>query len=126
MVGPIEQALHVANTVRQLHERYPGSTVHIIDKGAEVIAEVEPGKAVAVISLSRPHVHLKTAEHYKILRGELRVRVGAVFWRLQEGEELDINPGMVHSACAVGEAAWVEVTSKPCWSQDDHILIYSD
>ena len=86
------------------------------------IAEIEPGKAVAVIERSEPHFHLFTRETYKVLRGTLFLASGGVGRVLGRGESFTIECGNIHHANA-REVAWVEVVSVPPWSPDDHFLV---
>jgi hypothetical protein len=113
-----------------LEKRYPGA--NIVDNGQEMIAEVEPGLAIAVITRSIPHFHLKTTETYRIIEGALAVIVAGRVHLLEgpEGEAgmamtaLDIYPRVVHHAVSVtGIESVVEVRSNPPWSPDDHFEV---
>ena len=108
-----------------LRAEYPGKPVIIIPQ-REVIVELEPGLAIAVIQQSQSHFHLETREHYRLIKGKgVLVVAGEAkpFWK--KNEWIEIIPRQVHSAVstAMGEPAWFEVRSDPPWTGADHIRV---
>jgi mannose-6-phosphate isomerase-like protein (cupin superfamily) len=91
----------------ELIEAYPGCRVKIAEDNREMVAEIRPEFAVAVIERSLPHFHLKTREVYRVLRGGLCVARAGQGHVLQKGETIAIEPGQIHSARAVGEPVYV-------------------
>jgi mannose-6-phosphate isomerase-like protein (cupin superfamily) len=108
---------------RELRHAYPGAHIVITPDGGELIAEIRPGFAVAVIERSRQHFHRKTAETYRGLKGVLHVVIGCKGHVLQAGESVAIEPGTVHFSQAPAEPAWIEVFSKPAWTGADHLIV---
>ncbi|MBX9772413.1 MAG: hypothetical protein K2X29_13645, partial [Candidatus Obscuribacterales bacterium] len=78
-VPPIKRKLDVAAVVKELEVLYPGKNIILSppDKPTEIICEIERSngysKIVAVTEISEPHYHLISTEHYKVLRGRLKV-----------------------------------------------------
>jgi mannose-6-phosphate isomerase-like protein (cupin superfamily) len=107
----------------ELIAAYPGCSVKITEDNREMVAEIRPEFAVAVIVRSLPHFHLKTREVYRVLRGTLCVARAGQGHVLQKGESIAIEPGQIHSARAVGEPVWIEVESDPPWSATDHLVL---
>jgi mannose-6-phosphate isomerase-like protein (cupin superfamily) len=107
----------------ELMEAYPGCSVKVAEDEREMVAEIRPEFAVAVIERSLPHFHLKTREVYRVLRGALCVARAGQGHVLQKGDAIAIEPGQIHSARAVGEPAWIEVESEPPWSATDHFVL---
>src|SRR5437762_14105988 len=105
---------------QELSREYPGAHIVVTDDYAEVIAEIAPGRAVAVIERSLPHFHRKMTEIYRGLKGTLYVAQGGRGYVLAPGESLTIEPGNVHFARSAREPAWVEVLSNPAWTPEDH------
>jgi mannose-6-phosphate isomerase-like protein (cupin superfamily) len=102
---------------------YPGAHIVVTDDRAEIIAEIAPGRAVAVIERSLPHFHRKMKEVYRVLRGTLYVACGGRGHVLGPGESLTIEPGNVHFARGANGTAWIEVLSEPPWTPDDHLIL---
>ena len=107
----------------ELLREYPGSQVKVTDDRAEMIAEISPGRAVAVIERSLPHFHRRMTEIYKVLRGTLYVACGGSGHVLGVGDALTIEPGQIHHARGAGAPAWIEVLSQPAWTADDHLIL---
>lgn len=105
-----------------LHE-YPGAHIKIADDKAEMVAEIDGFRAIAVIERSQPHFHSKTKEVYKVLRGTLHVACGGRGYALNPGESVTIEPGNIHFARGVGAPAWLEVFCDPAWTIEDHLLL---
>ncbi|MBX9772109.1 MAG: hypothetical protein K2X29_12100 [Candidatus Obscuribacterales bacterium] len=122
--------------IQELEKTYPGCKIICLpeDNPREIICELGPieggSRAIAVISASDLHYHLRTIEKYRVLKGELLVetdsrdKAGSIILtprRLAEGESLTIYPGTIH--CATGNEVWVEVDAFPAWTPDDHRLV---
>ncbi len=115
--------------LKQLRKKYPGKEVFDLDgRGLHFVCEVEPTKdhpeydrAVEVILSSKPHKHLKMTQHYTILSGSLELYLDGEKVTLNSGDVYTINPGIVHWAKSDGEC-WLEIYSRPGWTQEDHIL----
>lgn len=121
--------MKVGKVLDELQERYPGKKIipSSSDNPTEIICEVEPARehpeyslAVAVIDRTSPHVHKKSRETYRVVKGELDLFVEGEKKRLTKGEELVIQPGQIH--WAEGDETWIECYSQPGWVLDDHIL----
>jgi mannose-6-phosphate isomerase-like protein (cupin superfamily) len=120
--------MNVEAVVEELKKIYPGKKIienkNREGKITEIICEIEPGKdksiAIAVVDKSVPHYHKTITEKYEIIRGQLIVNKAGKDYFLQNGDEMTIHPGEVHSA--QGQGAWVRVTSTPGWSILDHII----
>src|SRR5690349_11957113 len=95
--------LNVETTRAELLKAYPGCRVKVADDKHEMVAEVSPEFAIAVVERSLPHFHLKTREVYRLLRGCLSVASQDRGHVLQKGDTIVIEPGQIHSARAVGE-----------------------
>lgn len=115
--------------VAELESLYPGKNILQLpsDNPREIVCETDPttdhsdkSVAIAVIDISAPHVHQKSTEVYRVLRGEVNLYVGKDRVILKEGDSFKIEPGNIHWASADG--AWVEATSTPGWTPEDHIL----
>ncbi len=107
----------------ELMRTYPGCRVVVPEGKGEVIGEIAPGRAVAVIERSQSHFHTTMRERYRAIRGTLYVVCGGRGHVLREGKDMWIEAGDVHFARAAGEAAWIEVESEPPWSPDDHHVL---
>ena len=114
----------------KLRMRYPGKTIIKNNEKdpTEILCEVEPTSkhpdhslAVSVIDKSLPHVHEKSTEIYKVVRGKLELNVDGKIIKLIEGEKHTISPGQTH--WAEGNETWVECSSKPGWTPEDHVLV---
>ena len=83
----------------ELHNRYTGQSLRFLrttaDTGGELV-EVEttyrPGSAKPV-----EHFHPRQAEHFEVLEGTVRARVGGQERTLGLGDELDVAPGTRHA-----------------------------
>jgi len=113
----------VSLITRQLREEYPGANINVSPDRAELVAEIEPGRAVAVIERSQPHFHRKMTEVYRGLKGTLHVACGGRGYVIGPGDSLTIEPGNVHFARAADQPAWIEVQSTPHWTPEDHLIL---
>jgi mannose-6-phosphate isomerase-like protein (cupin superfamily) len=105
-----------------LHE-YPGANIKVTEDRAEIVAEIEPKRAMAVIEKSLPHFHARTTEVYRVLRGALYVACGGRGHVLSPGQSLTIAPGDIHFARGAGGPAWIEVLSEPACTPEDHLVL---
>lgn len=115
--------MDIDKTLAELLKAYPGSRVKVADDQREMVAEIRPEFAVAVIERSLPHFHLKTREVYRVLRGALCVACAGKGYGLQKGETIAIVPGQIHFARAFGEPVWKDMESEPLWTADDHFVL---
>ncbi len=115
---------------QKLQEKYPGKKILQLppENPTEIICEIEPtidhpkfSKAIAVIDKSATHLHRKSIETYKIIKGELTLFLNGQKKILNEGEECEIKPYIIHSA--EGNETWVEVRSTPGWNSQDHRIL---
>ena len=122
--------MNVEYWAQWLKKRYP--TANIVQPSVgELVAEVEPGFAVAVIEQSKPHFHMKTMEEYRIISGRLAVVVAGAVTLIAKDENLrfqlkyiEIPSRNVHFAMTIGEGpAVVEVISHPAWTKEDHFEV---
>ena len=113
----------VSRIREELLRMFPGARVKVAPDRAEMVAEIEPGRAVAVIERSVPHFHKRMTEVYRGLRGTLYVACGGRGHVLEAGDALTIEPGNVHFARSAGEPAWIEVLSEPDWTPEDHLIL---
>ena len=113
----------IARIRDELLREYPGAQIKVAPDRAEMVAEIEPKRAVAVIERSQPHFHRKMTEVYRVLRGTLYVACGGEGYVLGPGDSLKIAPGKVHYARGADGVAWLEVISDPPWSPDDHLVL---
>ena len=113
----------VSRISAELLQLYPGANIKVTPDRAEMVAEIEPGRAVAVIERSLPHFHRKMTEVYRGLRGTLYVACGGRGYVLGPGDALTIEPGNVHFARGAGAPAWIEVLSEPDWTPEDHLIL---
>lgn len=113
-----------------LRTRYPGKDAFDVDGSANhFAAEIEPAedhpeydRAIEVVIKSKPHLHHKMKQRFKILSGKLRLHIGENVITLSEGETYDIPTEIAHWAEGEGET-WVEVYSEPGWTAEDHIPV---
>lgn len=122
--------MNVKRVIAQLKQKYPGKVI-IENKNkqgvtTEIICEIEPTSdhpeysvAIAVIDSSTLHYHKKITETYKVLKGTLAVFKINEEIKLEEGDDLIIKPGEIHSN--LGDETWIECTSSPGWEVDDYI-----
>lgn len=114
----------------QLKKKYPKAKAFDLDgRGMHFVCEIEPtsehseyDRAVEVILSSKPHKHLKTIQYYTILSGTLELHVNEKVIFLQVGETYTISSNIVHWAVSKDEC-WVEIYSRPGWTEEDHILV---
>lgn len=125
-----ESAMNYQYEGDRLRHVYPGRVIveNTADGASELICELEPthqhpeySVAIAVIERSLPHVHTVATETYEVLEGTLDLVIDGVHQVLAQGDRVVISPGSVHYA--TGDAAWVQVTSRPGWTASDHILV---
>jgi mannose-6-phosphate isomerase-like protein (cupin superfamily) len=122
-----QRAIRIIN---QLKKKYPGAEAFDLDgRGKHFVCEVEPTKdhseydrAIEVIISSKPHKHLKMTQHYTVLSGILKLRVGGEIVNLKARDEYTIKPGNIHWATSEDEC-WLEIYSKPGWTKEDHIPV---
>jgi mannose-6-phosphate isomerase-like protein (cupin superfamily) len=107
----------------ELARDYPGAHIKVTKDSAEIVAEIDPKRAVAVIERSLPHFHRNTTEVYHVLRGTLYVGYGGRGYVLGPGESLTIEPGNIHFARGAAGPTWVEVLSNPAWTEEDHLIL---
>jgi mannose-6-phosphate isomerase-like protein (cupin superfamily) len=107
----------------ELLREYPGAAIKVAPDRAEIVAEIEPKRAVAVIERSQPHFHREMTEVYRILRGTLYVACGGEGHVLTRGQSLTIEPRKVHHARSADGFAWLEVLSEPAWTSEDHHVL---
>ena len=115
--------MNVEKVVSELKKKYPGKTI-ILDppqNPTEIICEIEPGLAIAIIDESKPHYHKKAAEFYEVLSGNLTINIDKRKHKLKKGDRIIIRPGEIHSV--KGNGTWVSCLSKPGWKPEDHILV---
>src|SRR5437773_6534298 len=112
----------IRKTRKKLLQDYPGAHIKVTKDRAEMVAEIDPKLAVAVIERSLPHFHRKTIETYRVLRGTLYVACGGHGHVLGPGESLIVESGNVHFARGASGPAWVEVLSEPAWTVEDHLI----
>lgn len=121
--------MNVGNVVAELKEKYPDKAIFKNDEEntTEILCEVEPSSehpgysnAVAIVDKSIPHIHYKTTETYKIIKGKLILHIGEKEVELNEGDEYVIEPNKLH--WAEGNETWVECYSEPGWTFEDHVI----
>jgi len=121
--------MNVRKVTEELKRKYPGNGIIMNDKDnpTEILCEVDPSSdhpdyslAVAVIDKSQPHAHKRSKETYKVIRGNLVLCIDGKKYKLNEDEEMIIEPGKTH--WAEGNETWVECYSEPGWTFEDHIL----
>ena len=107
----------------ELLRNYPGAKIIVAPDRAEIVAEVAPKRAVAVIERSPPHFHRRTTEVYNVLRGTLYVACGGEGYLLGTGDSVTIQPGKIHYARGASSPCWVEVLSEPAWTVEDYLVL---
>lgn len=123
--------MNVIKIRQEFEQNYPGKFIvenKIEEVVTEIVCETEPtsehpeySKAIAVIDKSRLHYHKKLTETYKILKGTLILHINDSVVELKEGDVYAIQPNTIH--WAEGNETWLEVSSTPGWTIDDHIII---
>ncbi|MBN1162406.1 NUDIX domain-containing protein [Patescibacteria group bacterium] len=120
--------MNIEKVIKELNQKYPGKAVFKNDEKetTEILCEIEPCKehseysnAIAVIDKSIPHIHYKTTETYKVIKGILTLHVGNEVLTLKEGDSYVIKPNNVH--WAEGDETWIECYSEPGWTLEDQI-----
>jgi len=114
--------MDIARIIKELSQKYPGRKIIKNNKEntTEIICEIEPGFAIAVIDKSEPHFHKKTTEVYEVIKGEISIYKDKRGYKLKKGRKLTIKPKEIHYA--IGNETWVKVYSEPAWTPKDHIL----
>jgi len=117
------KSMNKKEVIKELSGEYPGKKIIEIpeDNPREIICEISPGVAIAVIDKSEPHYHKEMTETYEILRGDLDVYKDNIKSSLSIGDKITIEPGVIHYA--IGDETWVEVTANPPWSSEDHFFV---
>lgn len=115
--------MHINKIVDELNQKYPGKKI-IVENGqdfSEIIVEIKPGLALAVVGKSKPHHHKVSTEIYEVMKGELVLYIDGKKSVLKPGEKMTIMPNQIHSA--QGDEAWFWTHSTPKWTPGDHKLI---
>ena len=121
--------MNVANSLEFLMHVYPGKKITKLPEidPTEIICEVEPSYehsdysvAVACILKYAPHFHKLSTETYLVLKGELKIHIDDKVLIMNDGDTCTVNPHKVH--WAEGDFTLVQVTSRPGWAPEDHIL----
>lgn len=111
---------------------YPGKNVSMLPENepTEIICEIEPSSehpeysvAVASICKSNPHFHRLSAETYLVLEGKLNLHVNNKVLHLNKGDSCTVQPHEIH--WAEGNFTLTQVTSRPGWIPEDHIIVRS-
>jgi mannose-6-phosphate isomerase-like protein (cupin superfamily) len=118
--------MNIQKITEELKLKYPNKTV--INNGlGEIVCEVKPGSedstesiAVAVIDSTKPHYHETITETYKVIKGKLDLYIDQNKISLSEGDIYVIEPKHVHYA--TGNETWIECTSHPAWTFEDHLF----
>lgn len=122
--------MNVHKVIAELEGKYPRAKILCLPKKSprEIICEVEPtsqhpkySKAIAIIEKSAPHLHRKSTERYKVLKGKLHLFINGKEHLLKEGEEYEIKPYTIH--WGEGNEVWVETYSTPGWLPQDHRIL---
>lgn len=115
--------MNTKKIVSELKKKYPGKQI-IVDQGEdfeEIIVEIKPGLALAVVGKSKPHYHKISTEIYEVTKGELTLYVDGKTHVLKQGEKATITPNQIHFA--EGQETWFFTHSQPGWTPEDHILV---
>ena len=115
--------MNIEKVIQDLQTQYSGKNIvrNPENNPTEIVCEISPGLAVAVIDKSEPHYHNQTTETYEVLKGDLILVKDDQNYPLKPGDVFVINPKSVHYA--IGNETWVKVYAEPAWSPDDHILV---
>jgi quercetin dioxygenase-like cupin family protein len=122
------KTMRARQVIEELRQKYPGKKIIKHKKNpTEILCEVDPSVnhpeyslAVAVIDKSISHIHRKSKETYKVVKGKLSLFVDGKKHELKEGDEFEVNPGQTH--WAEGNETWIMCYSEPGWTFKDHIL----
>lgn len=116
--------------VNELREKYPEANIILNDQRnpTEIICEIESTSkhsdysiAIAVIDKSISPYHKKTTEEYEVIKGKLLLKVDDKKIILKKGDKFVIKTNIVHYG--EGQETWVKTTSKPGWTQKNHLLV---
>ncbi len=118
--------MNIQKIIDELKSKYPNKIV--INNGlGEIVCEIKPGSddpnesiAIAIIDSTKPHYHKIITETYKVIKGKLDLYVDQNKISLKEGDTYVIEPNHVHYA--KGDETWIECTSHPAWSFEDHLF----
>lgn len=119
--------MNVDKVVEELEEKYPGKKIilNTPENSEEIICETEPGVeksvAVGIIDKTRLHYHKVLTEVYEVTKGKLVMYLDGVKHEVEEGERIEMKPGVKHYA--FGDETWINVYSTPGWKPEDHILV---
>ncbi len=116
--------------ISRLKSKYPTSKVYDLSgQGQHFVCEIEPASdhpeydvAIEVIIKSEPHKHLKTTQTYRVLSGTLELHIDNQTLILNSNDTYTVLPDTIHWAKSDNEA-WVEITSRPAWTPEDHIKV---
>jgi mannose-6-phosphate isomerase-like protein (cupin superfamily) len=121
--------MNITKSRDYFEQNHPDKTVIELplNSPTEIVCEVEPTTehseysiAEAAIKQSEPHHHEKSLEEYKIISGALRLIIDGKEITLKEGDIYFVKPLQVHYA--IGNFTLAQVTSRPDWTPEDHIL----
>lgn len=115
--------MNIEKIINELSQKYKCKTIikNKKENPTEIICEIKPGLAIAVIDKSESYYHKIITETYKVLDGELNVFINNIKHKLKKGDVVSIEPNNIHYA--IGNETWVEVYSKPAWTSKGHFLI---
>lgn len=111
--------MDIKKIVTELETKYPGKKIIVENDSvsAEIIVEIKPGLALAVVGKSKPHYHKVSTEIYEVVKGELILHVDGKKYILKQEEKMAIMPNQVHSA--QGDETWFFTYSEPAWTSED-------
>lgn len=122
--------MNISSVKFQLQNKYPGKRIIITppkNNSKEIISEIDPSTlhkeysvCITVFDEITPHFHKKTTETYKVLKGIATIFLDGKKHQLQEGETLQIKPGIAHFA--EGNETWIRCSSRPGWVIEDHFF----
>lgn len=121
--------MNVSKVISQLSKKYPNKKIikNNEKNPTEILCEIDPSTdhpeyslVVSVLDKSVLHIHRKTKEQYKVLKGILTIYKNNKKFMLKKEDTITVNPGEVHFA--IGHETWFECYSEPGWTVDDHIL----
>jgi mannose-6-phosphate isomerase-like protein (cupin superfamily) len=127
--------MNIVKIERAFKFKHPGRDIIMIppENPTEIICEVEPTSehpeysvALVAIDSSEPHYHKLSTETYTVLKGALALKLSRKEVLLYPGISYVVPPNTVHSAegdRTIGDITIVEVTSRPGWTPEDHILV---
>ena len=115
--------------INELKQKYPGCRIILLPKEnpTEIICEIDPATkhpnysvAISVLEKSTPHYHKIVTEDYEVIKGKVLLFLDNKKLTLKTGDKQTIKPGIVH--WAQSDSGWIECTSKPGWTPEDHII----